>query len=231
MAKSAAKIGFMHTTPSTIGMAERFMKSRLPGVALVHLYDGNVKIDNFKSPIGVTPKINLLRWAIFAEQLQRSGCDLIVSCCSLMPRATSFARQVVDVPCIQLDGFLLDRAVEKFSRIGVIKTTEYTLPYVKEGLQSRADRIGKEISIRFAGDNRALEFFNVGDYGKHDEIVLGDVASLAVSGVDCVLMGQIPFALLEERLNALDLEIPILCAGAEAFDRLGKILDKESIHS
>jgi len=220
----SAKIGFMHTTPSTIGMVERLMKARLPGGTVVHMYDGNVKIDNFRSPAGVTPKANLLRWAIFAERLQRSGCEIVVSCCSLMPRATAFARQVVDIPCVQLDSFLLDRAVEKFSKIGVIKTTEYAVPLVREGLETRALAAGKLISIHFAGDDRALDLFNAGEFDKHDEIVLRDVVDLASSGVDCVLMGQIPFGLLEEKLNALDLEIPILCAGTEAFDSLGMLL-------
>lgn len=226
-----SKIGFLHTTPSTIGMVEDFMKARLPGVALLHIYDGNVKAANFLSPVGVTPKINLLRWANFAEELQRSGCDIVVSCCSLMPRATAFARQVVDVPCLQLDGFLLDRAVEKYSSIGVITTTEYTVPLVKEGLESRALAAGKRISLHFAGDNRALDLFNAGEFEKHDEIVLCDVEKLAASGVDCVLMGQIPFGLLEEKLNALALGIPVLCVGVEAFDRLGMLLAECGKHS
>lgn len=221
---SDAKIGFLHTTPSTIGMVEGFMKARLPGAAIMHMYDGNVKAANFISPVGVTPKINLLRWANFAEQLQRSGCDIVVSCCSLMPRATAFARQVVDIPCVQLDAYLLDRAVEKYSRIGVITTTDYTAPLVKEGLEARALAAGKQISLRFGGDKSALDLFNAGEFDKHDEIVLRDVERLAASGVDCVLMGQIPFGLLEEKLKALDLEIPVLCAGAEAFDRLGMLL-------
>jgi Asp/Glu/hydantoin racemase len=119
---------------------------------------------------------------------------------------------------------LLDRAVEKYSSIGILKTTEYTVPLVKEGLEARALATGKRISLHFAGDNQALDLFNAGEFDKHDEIVLRDVEKLAASGVDCVLMGQIPFGLLEEKLKALDLEIPVLYAGAEAFDRLGMLL-------
>ncbi len=222
---SDAKIGFLHTTPATIGMVERFMKSRLPGVAYLHIYDGNVKAANFSSPAGTMPKSNLLRWANFAEQLQSSGCDAVVSCCSLMPKATAFARQVVDIPCLQLDGFLLDRAVAEFSNIGVITTTDHTPPVVREGLEARALTEGRRIKLRFAGDSRALDLFNSGEFERHDEIVLRDVEKLAASGVDCVLMGQIPFGMIEDKLRALGLSIPILCAGAEAFDRLGVLLE------
>ena len=34
------KIGFVHTTPATIGMVEVFMRAHLPGVESIHLYDG-----------------------------------------------------------------------------------------------------------------------------------------------------------------------------------------------
>ncbi|PKL07628.1 MAG: hypothetical protein CVV51_13090, partial [Spirochaetae bacterium HGW-Spirochaetae-7] len=126
--KTGRKVGFLHTTPSTIGMVNRFAQANLPGVVTVHVYDGNVKIDNFKSPIGVTPKSNLLRWANFGDGLERSGCELIVSCCSLMPRATDYARQAVSVPFVQLDSIILDRVVERHARIGVLTTTPYTTP-------------------------------------------------------------------------------------------------------
>ncbi|MCX7026470.1 MAG: aspartate/glutamate racemase family protein [Spirochaetes bacterium] len=218
------KVGFIHTTPATIGMAERFMKARLPWTEYVHVYDGNVKVENFLSPIGVTSKINLLRWAVTAEQLERSGCDAIVSCCSLMPRATAYARQVVSVPFVQLDAIVLDRAVEGYGRIGVIKTTDYVVPYVAEGLKNRAAALGKKIDIIFAGDSTALDLFNKGEYERHDELVLTDVRKLADSGMDCVLMGQIPFGLMDEKLKALELKVPVLYVGAAAFDWIGSLI-------
>src|SRR5512136_679684 len=126
---STKRVGFVHTTPSTIGMVETFMKAYLPGDEYIHIYDGNVKLANFASPMGVTPKINLLRYAVFADELQRAGCDVIVSCCSLMPRAVAYASVVVDVPFIQLDAVILDEVVANYSRIGVINTTAYSVPY------------------------------------------------------------------------------------------------------
>ena len=71
------KVGFVHTTPATIGMVEVFMKAYLPVVEYIHIYDGNVKLANFASPIGVTPKVNLLKYAMFADELERAGCAVI----------------------------------------------------------------------------------------------------------------------------------------------------------
>lgn len=218
-------VGFVHTTPATIGMAEKFMQAYLPGTQYLHKYDGIVKIDNFASPVGVTPKKNMLRWAVFADQLERSGCDVIVSCCSLMPRATAYAREVVSIPFIQLDAVILDKAVEKYSRIGVINTTEYVVPYVEEGLNSRAAKHNKEIKLTFSNNNTALNLFNAGEFEKHDKIVMADIKTLAGKGVDCILMGQIPFALMENDLKNLDVGVPILYAGADAYQKLRELLD------
>ncbi len=218
------KVGFLHTTPATIGMADRFMGTYVPGVDPVHIYDGRVKIDNFRSPVGRTPKVNLLRWANFAEQLELAGCELIVSCCSLMPRATAYAASAVSVPFIQLDSVILDQAVARYRRIGVLTTTEYTTPYVVEGLEARAAGAGKKIELVFGGDPTALTLFNAGDYEKHNAIVMKNIDELSEEGVDCVLMGQIPFALMDETLRNRAGKVPVLYAGADAFRRVKELL-------
>jgi aspartate/glutamate racemase len=120
-------------------MVEVFMKAYLPAVEYIHIYDGNVKLANFASPIGVTPKVNLLKYAVFADELERAGCGVIVSCCSLMPRAVAYASAVVDVPFIQLDAVIMDEAAANYSRIGIINTTAYSVPYIREGLVTRAE--------------------------------------------------------------------------------------------
>ena len=220
-----AKVGFIHTTPSTIGMVENYMKENLPDTEIVHIYDGNVKIDNFNSPIGITPKSNLLRYSVFGDQLEKAGCSVVVSCCSLMPRATLHAKKVVDVPFIQLDGVILDRVVEQYSRIGVINTTPYSVPYIEEGLKKRADKLNKEIKLKFSNSNTALDFFNQGNFDEHDRIVINAVKKLAGEGLDCILMGQIPFGLMDEKLKNLALNIPILYAGFEAFQRIKELIE------
>ena len=218
------KVGFIHTTPATITMAEQCMKLYLPGTEFIHIYDGNVKIDNFKSPIGVTPRRNLLRYAVFADQLERAGCGVVVSCCSLMPRAVAYAKEVVSVPFIQLDAVVLDRAVEQYDRIGVINTTPYVVPYVEEGLKTRAARLDKEIEIVFSKNNTALELFNAGEYEEHDNIVIKDIQKLDNKGVDCILMGQIPFGLMDEKLKKLSLKAPLLYVGKAAFRHVAALL-------
>lgn len=222
---SRRKVGFLHTTPATIGMAEKFMKLYLPGAEFVHMYDGKLKIENFKSPVGVTPKVNMLRYANYAYELEREGCKVIVSCCSLMPRAVAFAKQVVSVPLIQLDEVLLDKAAEKYKRIGVINTTEYVVPYIEEAFKNRADQLNKQIELVFSNNTTALELFNRGEYEEYDEIVIRDMKKLDETGVDCIFMGQVPFALLDEKIKKLELKAPVLYAGYDSFKRIEDLLE------
>lgn len=226
---STKKVGFLHTTPATIGMAEAFMKVHLPGVEWIHMYDGRVKIANFASPVGVTPKINLLRYAAFAEELERAGCGVIVSCCSLMPRATAYASAVVDVPFIQLDAVILDEAAANYRRIGVINTTPYSVPYIREGLVTRAEKQGKNLELIFSDreTERALDLFNAGDFAAHDAMVLQQMRRLEGAGVDCLLMGQIPFAMLEEKIETQTWSVPVLCAGRKAFTHVAALLRRQ----
>lgn len=217
-------VGFIHTTPVTIGMVENFMRRYLPGVGYIHVYNGLIKRDNFLSPIGITPKINLLRYANIAQELERAGCNLIVSCCSLMPRATEYASKILNIPMIQLDSILHKKAVENYDKIGVEVTTEYVIPYVKESLESRALAIGKNIEIIFSENTSALELFNKGDFETYERIVLEDMRELERRGVDCILMGQIPFAVMEEKIKEAAFKVPVLFAGEIAFNYIAEIL-------
>jgi len=207
-------------------MVESFMKRFLPGVEYVHVYNGLVKRDNFSSPIGVTPKINLLRYANFARELEDAGCNLVVSCCSLMPKAVEYASKVVNIPVIQLDSIVHQNAVEHYSKIGVEVTTEYVIPYVKESLETRALAIGKRIEIVFSENTSALDLFNKGDFEAYDRIVLEDMKKLEERGVECILMGQIPFAVMEDKIKRASFNVPVLFAGEMAFKYIGEILGK-----
>jgi Asp/Glu/hydantoin racemase len=222
--KKGKKVGFLHTTPATIGMAEKYMKLYLPGVEFVHIYDGNMKVDNFSSPINVTPKINMLRYANYAHELEQSGCDVVVSCCSLMRRAVAFAGQIVSIPVIQLDAVILNEAAENYNRIGVINTTAYVVPYIEEQLKNIAAELNKEIEIIFSNNVTALELFNKGEYDKYEAIVIEDMKKLDEQGVDCILMGQIPFAMMEDKIKEQSFRAPVLYAGYKAFKRIEELL-------
>lgn len=215
--------GFVHTTPPTIGMVDRFMKLVMPEILVVHMYDGMVKIENFQNPVGQTPKRNMRKYVAFAEELERAGCDLIAGCCSLMPRAVAYAAKAVDVPFVQLDAPILKEA-SVYGRIGAVITTPYTVPYITEQLESFAALQGRKPDILFSNTNEALKLFNAGDFTGHDEMIIKDMHVLEQKGVDCILMGQIPMGMMEERIAQETFRVPVLVPGMAAFVHLSGLL-------
>jgi len=154
------------------------------------------------------------------------AANVIVSCCSLMPRATAYAASVVEVPFIQLDAVILDDAAVNYSRIGVINTTPYTVPYIREGIVTRAERLGKKLELLFSDTEteRAIGLFNAGDFDAHDDMVLQQMRRMERAVVDCLLMGQIPFAMMERKIEAQSWSVPVLYTGKAAFEHVMSLL-------
>ncbi len=216
-------IGFLHTTPSTIGMVNDLLKKVIPETEPVHVYDGAVRIDNFRNPVGETPKRNLERWATFGGELERFGCSAVVSCCSLMPRATAFGAQVVNIPFVQLDDPILERAARNYSRIGAINTTEHTVPYIRERFAAWEEKLGKTIDVEYSNTLGALELFHAGDLAAHDAAVLEAMHDLERRGTECIVLAQVPFGLLEDQIAAESWSVPVLVPGTEAFTWLREL--------
>lgn len=217
-------VGFVHTTPYTIPMVQDFMKRYLPSVSYIHMYNGCVKIDNFAEKPGITPLSNMARYVNFARELEAAGCNLIVSCCSLMSEAVAYAQKVVHIPFIQLDEPIIQAAAAQWKHVAVIASTPYVIPRVEHRLQESATQLGKQVEIEFFTDMSLLQLFNEGRMDEHDAALIDLVCKAARKGVDGILMGQIPFALIEPRLQRLHLDQPILCAGERCYRYIGEML-------
>ncbi|MCL2569521.1 MAG: hypothetical protein FWE12_08895 [Oscillospiraceae bacterium] len=211
------KIGFLHTTPKTIPMVDDLLARYMPDARTFNFLDDAVKIANFDAPIGETPKENLLRWAKYARYLEQQGCSAVLSCCSLMPQATEYAKQVLNVPMVQMDAPAVDKAIEH-KRIGVIGTVERASFYLKGEIERKTALLGKTVELDYRINADAWGYFSRNEIEAHDEIVLADIKKMDDSDVDCILLAQIPLGLLEDRALAMGLKKPLYCAGKLSFD-------------
>jgi hypothetical protein len=127
-----------------------------------------------------------------------------------------------------LDAVILDEVAANYSHIGVINTTPYSVPYIREGLVTRAERQGKKLELLFSDKEteRALDLFNTGDFDAHDDVVLQQMRRMEREGVDCILMGQIPFAMMEKKIKAQSWSVPVLYAGEVAFGHVAALLQR-----
>jgi hypothetical protein len=56
--------------------------------------------------------------------------------------------------------------------------------------------------------------------------VIKDIQKLDEKGLDCILMGQIPFGLMDEKLKKLSLKTPLLYVGEAAFRHVAALLQQ-----
>jgi aspartate/glutamate racemase len=72
----------------------------------------------------------------------------------------------------------------------------------------------------------ALDLFNAGDFDAHDDVVMQQMRRMERAGVDCILMGQIPFAMMEQKIKAQSWSVPVLYAGEAAFKHVEALLQR-----
>ena len=93
---------------------------------------------------------------------------------------------------------------------------------------TRAERRGKKLELLFSdkATERALDLFNAGDFDAHDDVVMQQMRRMERAGVDCILMGQIPFAMMGEKIKAQSWSVPVLYAGKAAFKHVEALLQR-----
>ena len=218
------RIGFMHTTPATVKMANYFTMKCLSGVRAVNVLDDTLKINNFAANPGETPKENLLKYATYAKMLQDAGCRVIISCCSLMPNATRYAAQTVSVPVIQMDGHIMDRTVSEHENIVVYCNVERAMLFARKEMESRIEKSGRNVRFAMEYGKDSFQYFNDAQMDLHDRMVLDDLLELDKRGYDCIMTGQIPMGLLEDRIKELNLKTSCYCTGSMSFEYIKSLL-------
>jgi Asp/Glu/hydantoin racemase len=221
-------IGFLHTFPFTISMVESFMKQCLPGVSgFHHILDTLMKRDNNIISPGITPKANIIRYAHYAKNLETSGCDLIFSCCSLMRQAVDYCKAILDIPIYQLDEFAIRAAVEAGPKIAVIAANFRVVPHIEKAIAGWANILHKKALPIIKVNDDAYKAMNRDDMPIHDKLLLKNISEVT-GEADCILLGQINLASLENQIAAMNLDKPVFCAGKQTFNHIKTLLSKNN---
>src|SRR5205085_1457335 len=120
---------------------------------------------------------------------------------------------------------MVDQAIARASRIGVLATVPAGLEQQCTLLQRAAQRAGKHIDIVPSLHPEAMAALNRGDPETHDRILLDALPGLA-SEVELVLLAQASMARLAPKLPG-DLPVPVLTSPTLAVDRLRQVLATE----
>ncbi len=215
-------LGIIHTAVFTSQIVQKYMDEIIPEVNVMHLGDDTMQRDNLIAGVGVIPKVNYFKFVTYARFLEEAGVDLIMLACSTFNRAVDYARPMINTAILQIDRPMMDLAVEKGKRIGLLATLPTTVPSSERLLSQAAEDAKKEIEIKTVLSSEAFKALRAGDPEKHNEILLDEIDKLSRE-VDVIVMAQVSMSVLEPLLT--NTHVPVYNSGRTGFAKAREILE------
>jgi len=216
-------LGVIHAGTWVAATGSRFHEMIMPEVQLVHICDDSLELAFKAAGVGKIPTHNYYRVATYARFLQDFGADVIMMGCSTMDAAVEHARPLIDVPMLQIDRPMMDKAVRDGRRIGLLATLDTTVPSSTRLLQEAATDAGREITIVQLFSAEAFSELRHGNQAKHDEILL-DVIEANQGRLDAIVMAQLSMSVLDDRTHG-KFQIPVYNSGREGWTRVREMLE------
>jgi len=220
---SGKTLGIIHAAVFTAGVLEPFAREIMPEVSIMHAGDDTVQRDNLAAPVGTIPKANFYKFATFAKFFEDASIDLIVLGCSTFNQAVDFARPMINVPLLQIDRPMMEKAVETGKRIGLLGTLSSTMPSSERLLRQCAAEAGKEIDVIPLLNAEAFKILRSGNPEKHNQMLLENISGLSKE-TDCIVLAQGSMAVLEAEVS--NNPVPVFASPRLAFSRAREMLEE-----
>jgi len=216
------KLGIMHAALITTRAVQKYIDEIIPEVEVVHWVDDTIQNTNFVCEPGTIPRKNYAKFVQGALSQQEYGVDLILLACSTFNRAAEYAQPMIDVPILQIDRPMMDLAVRRGRRIGLLATLPTTVPASERLLRLAADEAGKPVEIKVRLCSEAFQVLKDGNPEKHNEMLLAEIGTLS-DEVDAIVMAQVSMTALEPYLT--NTRVPVFNSGRTAFQRVREMLE------
>ena len=219
---STKTLGIIHAAVFMASALEPFARKVMPDVNIVHAGDDTIQRDNFAAAPGIIPKANFYKFTTLAKFFQDAGVDLIVLGCSTFNSAVEYAAPMIDVPMLQIDRPMMEKAVETGKKIGLLGTLPSTMPSSERLLRLCAEEAGKQVEVFPVLNEKAFKLLREGNPEAHNSMLLEDIAKLSKK-VDCIVLAQGSMAAIEK--DVAQNPVPVFTSPTLAFLRAKQILE------
>jgi Asp/Glu/hydantoin racemase len=155
-----------------------------------------------------------------------TNAALVIVTCSTFSPAVEVIRKNAVIPVLKIDEFMISRAVDKSSRIGVIATAKSTIQPTEESLQKYAVQKAKKIFIKTTLVENALTLLLNGNGFEHDQLVESAIHELS-RDVDLIILAQASLARVMDSLPKDSINIPVLSSPFLVLEQAREILNKQ----
>jgi Asp/Glu/hydantoin racemase len=183
-------LAMIHTVPALPARLEPLAAQALPGWSFAHTVD--------ESLLGETIRAGALTEATRERLAARVrdaavGADAVLVTCSTLGEAVDTLRPTVAVPLFRIDRGMVEEAVRRARRIGVLATLSTTLEPTGRLIEATAAATGREVTLLARLCEGAFAHLAAGDRETHDSLVREAFDAMAPQ-VELVVLAQASMA-------------------------------------
>lgn len=215
----SATIGLFHATQNAVRPVEEAWYRCGTPVALRHYVDeGLLLLATARGNDDLSVRSRLRHWlTVIADD----GADAIMATCSSLTPAVIALRPDLGRPVVAIDEAMVDDAVSRGSRIGVVATLQSAAETTRGLLEMSASSAGRLIGIRTAVAAGAFAALNRGDPAAHDHAVIESAAQIAAD-VEVIVFAQVSMSRVA--IPADRVRVPVLTSAPGAIRRILSML-------
>lgn len=215
------KIAILHTSfvfVSVEPVINDLIAELIPEAEVIHFVDSDVLATVVREQ-GIS-SASEARMTHLAQAAEAAGADIIFSACSSLGPALDVAAHSVHTPVVKIDDAMAMRAAREGTRIGVLATVPTTLGPTSDLIQTKADEIGRRVTLQQRLCEGAFEVLMSGDRERHDAMVTAQAADLA-KNVDMIVLAQASMSRLAGVLQA-NTKLPVLSSPRIGVEHLAR---------
>ena len=213
-------VGLIHAVIPAMAPLRQAFGEELPDVRVLNLLD-EALLKEAERLGGITPGL-VRRMTGLVAMHEASGAEAVLFTCNAYSPYVDQVRAQSNVPVLPIDEAMIEQALARGRRIGVLATVPAGLEQQRQSLERAAAAAGKEIELEAVLRPDAFAALNAGDAATHDRILLEELAELAPK-VDVVILAQASMAGLAEQVPP-DTPVPVLASPRLAVQKVKEIL-------
>jgi Asp/Glu/hydantoin racemase len=157
----------------------------IPGAEILHIVDEG--IIQFKDPESKQLGRRLCNLAAAAEEV---GADVILITCAHGIPFLNMVQMFVGPPVIQITLPMIEAAVEKGGRIGIVATEEAIVKPIIGLLERAGAQANRKVTVEVGLCTQALKARLSGDIAKFDELLIKTIKDISKK-VDIIVLAQV----------------------------------------
>lgn len=191
-------LAMISTGSAIIPELTRIAKELNPEINLIHYLDDGIISDiaNHQNTVSVEC---LQRLFHLAQAAELGGASAILVTCSSISEFVDAAQPFLSIPIYKIDEPMLETALERGTRIGIMATVATTLAPTIRQLKTLAKKRGKDIQIEYCLEEAAFRAHLEGKTDLHDALIQHSILELC-SCCDAVVLAQVSMTLIVYRL-------------------------------